>query len=114
MKIYNYKDMKGGWFVGNFEPSAYKTENFEVSYKIHPKGEIWDHHYHKVATEINFLISGRMKIIDTELKSGDIFVIEPNEVADPVFYEDCHIVCVKTTSLKGDKYIVENNESKVS
>jgi quercetin dioxygenase-like cupin family protein len=107
MKIYNYKDMKGGWFVGNFEPTAHKTENFEVSYKIHPKGEIWDHHYHKVVTEINYLVTGRMRIQNTELTSGDIFVIEPNEVADPIFYEDCHIVCVKTASVKGDKYILE-------
>ena len=107
MKIYNYSNMKGGWFVGNFEPTAYKTENFEVSYKIHPKGEIWDYHYHKVATEINYLVTGRMIIQNTELTSGDIFVIEPNEVADTIFYEDCNIVCVKTTSTKGDKYIME-------
>jgi len=108
MKIHKYNNMKGGWFVGNFEPTAYKTENFEVSYKIHPKGEIWDHHYHKVATEINYLVTGRMRIQNTELTSGDIFIIEPNEVADPIFHEDCHIVCVKTASVKGDKYILEN------
>ena len=107
MKIYNYSEMKGGWFVGNFEPTAYKTEDFEVSYKIHPKGEIWDHHYHKVATEINFLVTGSMKILNTELKSGDIFVINPHEIADPIFHEDCHIICVKTKSVRGDKYIVE-------
>jgi len=107
MKIYDYKNMKGGWFVGNFEPTAYKTENFEVSYKIHPKGEIWDHHYHKIATEINFLVIGSMTLQGKDLKSGDIFVIEPSEIANPVFHEDCHIVCVKTASVKGDKYILE-------
>jgi quercetin dioxygenase-like cupin family protein len=106
MKIYNYNDMTGGWFVGNFEPTAHKTENFEVSYKIHPKGEIWDTHYHKIATEINFLVSGKMTIQGQNLKSGDIFVIEPLEIADPIFHEDCHIVCVKTLSVKNDKYIV--------
>ena len=37
MKIYNYEEMKGGWFVGNFTPTAYNTSEFEVSYKIHPK-----------------------------------------------------------------------------
>ncbi len=98
--------MTGGWFVGNFEPTAHKTENFEVSYKIHPKGEIWDTHYHKIATEINFLVSGKMTIQGQNLKSGDIFVIEPLEIADPIFHEDCHIVCVKTLSVKNDKYIV--------
>lgn len=107
MKICKFEDMKGGWFVGNFEPTAYKTENFEVSYKIHPKGEIWDHHYHKIATEINFLVTGSMTLQTKDLKSGDIFVIEPYEIANPVFHEDCHIVCVKTASVKGDKYILE-------
>ena len=106
MKIYNYKNMIGGWFVGNFEPSAYKTENFEVSYKIHPKGEVWEHHFHKLATEINYLVSGEMILQNTTLKAGDIFVIEPNEIADPIFKEDCHIVCVKTISIKGDKYLI--------
>lgn len=106
MKIFNFYEMKGGWFVGNFEPSSYKTDNFEVSYKIHPKGENWDTHYHKIATEINYLVSGSMTILNTDLKSGDIFVIEPYEIADPIFHEDCHIVCVKTASSKGDKYIV--------
>ena len=37
MKIYDFKKMIGGWFVGNFKPTAYKTKSFEVSYKIHKK-----------------------------------------------------------------------------
>ena len=104
--------MKGGWFVGDFEPTAYNTQNFEVSYKIHPKGEIWQYHYHKVATEINLLISGSMTLRNTDLKSGDIFVLQPEEIADPIFHEDCHIVCVKTASVKGDKYILEKNNKR--
>jgi quercetin dioxygenase-like cupin family protein len=106
MEVLNFKDMIGGWFVGNFEPSAYKTDQFEVSYKVHPRGEEWDHHYHKVATEINYLIEGHMTICGKELNSGDIFIIKPMEVADPVFHEDCKIVCVKTPCVIGDKYIV--------
>ena len=34
MKIFNFKKMKGGWFVGDFLPTAFKTKNFEVSYKF--------------------------------------------------------------------------------
>jgi len=26
MKVNRIENMKGGWFVGNFEPSAYKTD----------------------------------------------------------------------------------------
>ena len=37
---------------------------------------------------------------------GTIFVLEPNEVADPIFHEDCQVLCVKVPSIKGDKYEV--------
>jgi hypothetical protein len=48
-----------------------------------------------------------MTIQNTLLVAGDIFVLEPGEIADPVFHKDCTIVCIKTPSLKGDKYIVK-------
>ncbi len=106
MDILKGKDMKGGWFVGDFEPTAYKTKDFEVSYKTHPKGEIWDNHYHKIATEINYLIRGKMKLSGTTLEEGDIFILHPGEIAIPEFLTDCELVVVKTPSVKGDKYIV--------
>lgn len=106
MKISKMSEMVGGWFVGDFEPSVYKTSDFEVCYKQHYKGEIWDNHYHKVATEVNYLIRGEMKINDVFLQEGDIFLIEPNEVSVPEFLTDCELIVVKTPSIKGDKYII--------
>jgi quercetin dioxygenase-like cupin family protein len=96
-------NMFKGWFVGNFEPSIYKTKEFEVGILFHPKGEKWPKHYHKEAIEINVLISGKMIINGETLSSGNIFLIEKNEIADPEFLEDCTIVCVKTPSNPGDK-----------
>ena len=107
MNIENIKNMYRGWFIGNFEPSVYKTEEFEVGILYHPKGEKWPKHFHKEAVEINVLISGKMIINNELLLSGSIFVIEKNEIADPEFLEDCTIVCVKTPSVPGDKYEVE-------
>lgn len=100
MKIEKIKDMIGGWFVGNFEPAAYKTDKFEVSYKLHPKGQVWDIHYHTTVIEINYVIRGKMLLQDTELSEGDIFTLYPYEIADPVFLEDTEIICVKTPSVK--------------
>jgi hypothetical protein len=37
---------------------------------------------------------------------GDIFIIEPLEVAVPTFHEDCKVLCVKVPSLPNDKYEV--------
>ncbi len=99
--------MVGGWFIGNFEPCVYKSKDFEVCYKVHEKGEKWPVHFHKLASEINYLIKGKMTIQDTLLQKGDIFVLEPYEIADPVFHERCELIVVKTTSDKNDKYEVK-------
>lgn len=106
MKKNNINNMVGGWFIGDFEPSVFKTKDFEVCYKKHPKGEQWDTHYHKVATEINYMIKGKMTINGETYKKGDIFVIEPNETAEPNFITDCELIVVKTPSVKKDKYII--------
>lgn len=108
MKIMKIEDMKSGWFVGGFEPTAYFTKDFEVNYRVHPAGQEWETHYHTEVTEINLLINGRMTIQGKELNSGDIFIIEPWEIADPVFHEDCHLICVKTPS-KNDKKVVKHD-----
>lgn len=105
MKVDNIKFMKDGWFVGDFEPSAFKTSEFEICYKFHHKGEKWDTHFHKKATEVNLLLEGRMVIQDTLLEAGDIFTLYPFEIADPDFLEDCTLIVIKTPSIPGDKYV---------
>lgn len=106
MIISKYKNYKDGWFIGDFEPSAYKTDEFEVCYKIHKKGEQWKTHYHKLGIEINYLIRGKMTLQNKELTSGDIFIILPFEVANPIFLEDCEMLIIKTPSNTKDKYII--------
>ena len=106
MKISKLSDMKDGWFIGNFFPTAFSTTAFEVCYKKHYKGELWDTHYHEFSTEINLLISGKMTINGIELNDGDIFTIEPHYVSSPIFLEDCTLIIIKTPSIPGDKKIV--------
>ena len=106
MLIDKLSKMKGGWFIGDFHPSVINSKEFEVGYKLHKKGEAWPRHIHKIATEVTVLIRGKMKIMGQILESGDIFVIYPNEVADPIFLEDCEVIIVKMPSVIGDKYEV--------
>jgi len=108
MKTYRMEEMHKGWFVGDFNPTVYKTDKFEVCYKVHEKNETWPVHYHKIATEINYMISGQMTIQGELLKKGDIFVLEPGEIADPTFHERCELIVVKTPSIKNDKYGIDN------
>lgn len=106
MDILKMEDMRGGWFVGNFEPTAFKTDQFEVCYKHHTKNEKWDTHYHKEGTEINYLVEGKMIIQDKELNKGDIFILHPYEIANPEFIEDCILFIIKTPSKPGDKFVI--------
>ena len=106
MRTYKLKDMKRGWLIGDFEPSVLKTKQFEVGMLTHKKGEKWTAHYHKEAVEFNIIIKGHMIIQDTELVTGDIFVIDKYEVANPVFLQDCTVLVVKVPSVPGDKYEV--------
>jgi len=107
MKKFRIEDMKRGWFIGDFEPVAYKTKNFEVGLGHHKKGERWDKHYHKLATEITLIIKGKVEINDQIFVEGDIFIIDKNEVVEPLFLEETDYVVVKTISDINDKYIVE-------
>lgn len=106
------KNYSRGWFIGDFEPSIIRTKEFEVGILTHKKGEYWPKHHHKIATEINVLLEGSMSINDIQINVGDIFVIEPNENSSPIFYADCTVLCIKTPSVIGDKYItsMENTQ----
>ena len=107
MKKFDFNKMKGGWFVGNFEPTAYKTQDFEVAYMTHKKGEKWDKHLHKKAIEITLVIKGKIKLGEEIVSQGDIFIIEPEEIVDPTFLEDTEVAVVKTPSIPNDKYSLQ-------
>lgn len=112
MKLFDPTQMKGGWYIGNFEPSAFKTAAFEVSVMQHTQGEFWPLHYHEQCDEINYLLEGKMLMHDTLLEAPAIFVLERGEIANPEFLTDCKLVVVKTPSVPGDKIIVNKETTK--
>lgn len=58
MKIFNLKDMVGGWIIGNFDPSLFKTNDVEISIKKYKAGDYDSSHYHKIATEYTVIVDG--------------------------------------------------------
>jgi len=106
MILSNINDYVRGWFIGDFEPTVLRTKDFEVGVLTHLKGEIWPAHYHKDSVEYNVLVKGCMVIQGKKINSGDMFIFEKGEIADPVFLEDCTVVCVKVPSIPTDKYEV--------
>ena len=107
MKKYNLDDFKLGWLIGNFEPSILRTDQFEVSIKKYNKGDYEKAHYHKLANEITIITVGKVLMNGKEYKTNDIIVIEKGESTDFKVLSDTTTVVVKTPSVPGDKYIVE-------
>ena len=101
----NLKDMKLGWFVGNFEPSLYKTNDVEIAVKTYSKGDSEERHYHKIATEITVIVSGKVRMNDQILEAGDIVVIAPKESTDFEALEDTVTTVAKLPGANNDKYI---------
>jgi quercetin dioxygenase-like cupin family protein len=104
MKIDRLENMKKGWFVGNFEPSLYKTEDVEVAIKRYKAGDHEDRHFHKIATEITIIISGEVEINKHRYKKGDMIVVEPSESVDFKAIADAITAVVKIPGALDDKY----------
>ena len=106
MIINDIKNMKNGWFVGNFRPAAFSTEVCEVAHHSYKKGNIAKKHYHKISTEINYLLAGTMKVNGKTIEQGSIFILEPWETSDTEFLSDVELIIVKVPSSVDDKYVV--------
>lgn len=109
MKTANLGEMKGGWFVGNFEPSLIKTNDVEVAIKSYKKDDYEEAHYHKIATELTVVIYGKVKMFDRIFETGDIIVVEPNDATDFTALEDTVCGVVKYPGANNDKYLVKEN-----
>jgi len=101
----NLNEMVRGWFVGDFHPTAFQTDACEVGVKSYKAGDSEDRHYHKVATEITLIQSGRVRMGSTEYRTGEIIVIQPYESTDFYALEDCITVVVKVPGAKEDKFL---------
>lgn len=107
MKTARIDDMTKGWFVGNFEPTLYKTNDVEVAVKSYKAGDYESRHYHKIATEITVVVFGKIRMNDNEYSSGDIIVMEPGEPTDFEALTDAVNAVVKLPGANDDKYISE-------
>ncbi len=109
MRVAKLDDMVKGWFVGNFNPTLIKTKDVEVAVKEYKKGDNEEMHYHKIATEITVIVSGRVRMNGIEYSQGDIIVTEPNEATDFEVLEDTVNTVVKYPGASDDKYLGEPN-----
>jgi len=113
MKIAKLNEMTKGWFIGNFNPSLFQTNDVEVAVKNYKKGDYEARHYHKIATEYTCIIRGRVKMNGAEYAAGDIIVMEPGEITDFECLEDeTTNVVVKLPGANNDKYEAKSTQQK--
>lgn len=106
MEKNNLQNFKKGWFVGNFEPSLFNTNQFEVAVKHYKAGDTDEKHYHAIAIEYTVVVSGTVSINGETFGPNDIITINRNEPSEFKAMTDATIVAVKTASFKDDKYLV--------
>lgn len=107
MNSHRLEDMVKGWFVGAFSPTAFKTDSCEVAIKTYKAGDKETAHYHKIATEITVVISGRIHMLDKEWSAGDILVLSPGETTVFEALTDSINVVVKVPGALNDKYVLD-------
>ena len=105
MKVNHLSEMIKGWFVGGFEPSVVQTNDVEVAVKHYKAGDKEEMHYHKLATEITVIISGRVRMAGKDFGPGDIVTLEPNEPTEFEALTDAVNVVVKLPGAADDKYL---------
>jgi quercetin dioxygenase-like cupin family protein len=105
MKIDNLTNFIGGWFIGNFEPSLFKTNDVEVAVKSYKAGDYDQEHYHKLGTEYTVIVKGRVKMQGKEYSEGAVLTISPMESTDFLALTEATTVVVKIPGASKDKYL---------
>ncbi|MXV17467.1 hypothetical protein GS398_19365 [Pedobacter sp. HMF7056] len=105
MEKYNLADMVKGWFVGNFEPTLYRTNDVEVGVKQYAEGEYEASHHHKIATEFTVIVTGEVEVNGKRYSAGDILKVPPGTSANFRTLTPVTTCVVKVPGAGNDKYV---------
>ena len=105
MKKYRLEDFKKGWFIGDFNDTIHKTNQFEVAVKYYYCGEKDIKHFHKIATEFTVIVFGKVRMNGITYYKGDILKIEPYFETDFEALEETCTAVIKIPGVLDDKYL---------
>ncbi len=106
MKLNKLNEFTKGWIIGNFNPSLFETDEFEVAVKTYKAGDYEEAHFHSIATEWTIICKGKVQMNGNEFVEGDVITIQPGEATDFKVLEDTITTVVKIPCVKGDKYLI--------
>jgi quercetin dioxygenase-like cupin family protein len=104
MKKSRIESMTKGWFVGDFEPTLFRTQAVEVAVKTYSAGDKESSHYHKIATELTVVTQGEVQMNGQRYTAGEVVIIEPGESTDFLAITDAMTTVVKIPGAQNDKY----------
>lgn len=110
MEIHDSHGLTRGWFIGNFDPTCFKTDLCEVGYKRYKAGDYEELHHHREAIEITYVISGVVKMNGHIIKEGQIVLIDKKESCVFEALTDASNIVVKIPGVSNDKYLGEYKE----
>lgn len=107
MEVHKLSEMFRGWFVGDFNPTLFRTRDVEVAVKTYPAGASDEAHVHKIATEITVIVSGYARMNGQTVTAGDIIVVKPGEACAFETLTDVTTTVVKIPGATNDKYLAQ-------
>jgi len=103
-----------GWFVGGFDRAAHRTTDLEAAFQTNYAGEISEPHYHKIATEINLITRGRVRINGEIYTAGMGLILYPGDVGECEYLEETDTFVIKVPGPLNDKYLYESQHAQVN
>jgi len=105
LESHSIENFTKGWFIGNFQPTLFPTDQVEVGLKHYKAGDHETAHHHKVATEFTVIVSGRVRMSGQEFGPGEIVKVAPGQSTDFEALTDVATLVVKLPCVAGDKYL---------
>lgn len=99
-------EMRGGWFVGAFEPTLFASKDVEVAVKMYRAGDTEPRHVHRIAVEFTAITAGIVEINGVRYCAGTIVRVPPGCPTCFRAISDACTTVVKLPSVPGDKYLV--------
>ena len=102
MEFFDIRKMELGYFIGDFNPTVYRTNNVELSIKTLTAGTLDSCYYRKKDTQIVCVLSGTIECFERILGKGDIVSFRPGDMISLFALEDAEILITRLPGTKND------------
>lgn len=102
MKQINLKEMKKGYFIGDFEPNVLRSKNVEISIKGASKYTLDAAYYRKNDVRVIYISRGKIDLDGRIYGKGDALLFEPGEIINIFALTNVDMIVINFPGTKGD------------